>query len=263
MKSIFLTLFGVLITISIISACKKNNGDGNKATLKVALASPDDGGTVSSTGTTQFSWTASSSNPAVSVMSRFSIVQVTGDQTPANAIHTNKPFFEKDSLNELHILYPVNSGSPGFTPGSKYAWQVTVRQPGLVAMGVESTIRTFTVPNTLKVTLTSPTDGSTIANTGATQFSWTALSSNKVVPVTYKISIVQVTGDQTPDNAIHTNKPFFEKDSLNDLHIQYPSTVASPGFTAGGKYAWQVTAKQAGLTTEGGTSALAVFNISK
>lgn len=262
MKSIFLTLFGVLVTISIISACKKNNGDSNRGTLKVSLGSPADGSTVSSTGATQFSWSASSSNSSVPIISKFVIVQVTGDQTPENAFHTNKPFFEKDSPS-LNIQYPLTAASPGLAAGTKYAWKVTATQPGLATTGGESQIRTFTTLNTLKVTLGSPADGSTISNTVPTEFSWTALASNTVVPVTYKISVVQVTGDQTPDNALRTNKPFFEKDSIQSLHVTYSPTVASPGFVAGGKYVWQVTAKQAGVTTEGGTSALAVFTISK
>jgi len=140
MKNIFLTLFGILLITAIIPACKKNNSDNNTAMLKVALTSPADGSTISNSVATNFSWSASSSNSSVPITYKISIVPVTGDQTPENAFRTNKPFFEKDTIQLLHIQYPLTAGSPTFTVGSKYAWQVTAKQAGLVTEGGQSNI---------------------------------------------------------------------------------------------------------------------------
>jgi hypothetical protein len=57
-------------------------------------------------------------------------------------------------------------------------------------------------------------------------------------PVTYKIKIVEILGDQSPDQALMSNKPHFEKDSLKDALIQYPSSA--PVFIRGKKYGWAV-----------------------
>lgn len=262
MKPIFLTLFGILLTMAIIPACKKSNNDNkNTASLKVALVSPDDGSTLSSTSA-QFSWSASSSNSTVPMTYKISVVQITGDQTAENALRTNKPFFEKDTIQPSFIQYPLTTKSPGFVAGGKYAWKVTAKQEGLAITGGESGIRTFNVPNSIAVTLGSPADGSTISSSSGAQFSWSSVTSNTSVPVNYKISIFQITGDQPAESDLH-NKPFFEKDTIKSLNIQYPISAKSPGFVVGSKYVWQVTAWQDNLVTTGGASALSVFTVAK
>ena len=77
----------------------------------------------------------------------------------------------------------------------------------------------------------SPVNGS-VANNNQL-FTWLANGS-----VTYKIKIVEILGDQSPDEALRSNKPHFEKDSLKDALIQYPSSA--PVFIKGKKYGWAV-----------------------
>ena len=131
----------------------------------------------------------------------------------------------------------------------------------LIVIATACTKISSTESPTLKVTLIAPTDGSTVVNTKATQFSWSASASNTSVPVTQKITIVEINGTQSPVEAMHTNKPYFEKDSCCALtmKLNYPLTALSPGFTTDKKYAWQVTASQKGLTTTGNTSAVSTF----
>jgi hypothetical protein len=104
-----------------------------------------------------------------------------------------------------------------------------------------------TASPTLKVTLIAPSNGSTVLTTKSTQFSWSSSASNATVPVLHKITIVEITGDQSPEIALRTNKPIFEKDSMKELSFQFPLTAMSPGFKIDTKYAWQVLASQKAL----------------
>jgi len=111
---------------------------------------------------------------------------------------------------------------------------------------------------TLKVGIISPADGATVQTGKAVQFSW-SLSTNFADPITNKIKIVEITADQSPEQAfrtnkpifekdsmayIHTNKPIFEKDSTIYLNVALPYSAGSPGLVIGKKYAWGVTATQ-------------------
>jgi len=144
MKKTLILLFAALI---IVLACKKTNNESKPATLKVTLVSPNDGSTVTRTEVTQFSWTASSSNSTAPMGYKIQIVEIKGDQSPDNALHTNKPIFEKDSGNWVganpSINYPFSARHPAFTAKAKYAWQVTARQEG-VAAEAASAASTFT-----------------------------------------------------------------------------------------------------------------------
>jgi hypothetical protein len=75
--------------------------------------------------------------------------------------------------------------------------------------------------------------------TGNQVFKWLPPPSNDAV--TYKIKIVEILGDQSPEQALHTNKPFFEKDSLSRLTTSYPPNA--PHLMMGKKYAWAVESK--------------------
>lgn len=104
---------------------------------------------------------------------------------------------------------------------------------------------TTVTAGTLK--LISPANQSTIARNQPVRFSWTSSNSSTDNSQGYKIKIVEITGDQSPEQAfrankpiferdtdyIHTNKPIFEKDSTLELTVRAP-------FTSGKKYAWAV-----------------------
>ena len=67
---------------------------------------------------------------------------------------------------------------------------------------------------------------------------------------TYKLKIVQITGNQSPVIAFETNRAFFEKEDLRIPSFQYP--ISGSKFLNGKKYAW-------GVTTESGHSEVSFF----
>lgn len=140
MKQFFILLALVLG----ILACKKTDNKNSSSTLKISLVSPVNGGTVGAGTQVQFAWLSSSTNATVAISNAIKIVEITGDQSPEVALRTNKPIFEKDSLNELHISFPVSAGSPGFVAGKKYAWGITASQKGLISTGGTSSTSMFT-----------------------------------------------------------------------------------------------------------------------
>lgn len=112
--------------------------------------------------------------------------------------------------------------------------------------------------STLKVMLTTPLDGATVQIGSEVPFAWFSSSSDNSVRILHKIKIVEITGDQSPEQAYRSNKPHFEKDSLKELLV-VPYSAASPGLVLGKKYAWGVTATQKGLTSTGGESKVSMF----
>jgi hypothetical protein len=100
---------------------------------------------------------------------------------------------------------------------------------------------------TSKRILVVPANGGTVEPNERMTFNWkppiTATSGQ-----TYKIKIVEIIGDQSPEQALRSNKPFFEKDSASFVRTNKPFfekdstiylTVNTP-FAAGKKYAWSV-----------------------
>lgn len=129
-------------------------------------------------------------------------------------------------------------------------------------------------PSTLKVGLISPADGATVQTGKVVQFSW-SLSTNSADPIASKIKIVEITGDQSPEVALrtnkpifekdstlylHTNKPHFEKDSILYLNVSLPYSAASPGLVIGKKYAWGVNSQKS-LTSTSAESKVSMFTV--
>lgn len=55
----------------------------------------------------------------------------------------------------------------------------------------------------------------------------------------YKIKIIEIKGDESPENAMLKNKAFFEKEGIREQLFQYPASA--PKFEEGKKYAWMVS----------------------
>jgi hypothetical protein len=163
------------------------------------------------------------------------------NQSPYDAIRTNKPFFEKDSLKALEFAYP--SAASRFEAGKKYAWMVEARTRAGVKI-TESEVNefiAFTKTGSGTLTLSFPENRTEIPAGKLPTFSWTHSrpGGNGATGENYKIKIVEIKGDQSPEEGLRTNKPFFEKDSLNELSLQYPASA--PVLKQGSRYAWQVT----------------------
>lgn len=98
-------------------------------------------------------------------------------------------------------------------------------------------ISNFLSAQLLTIQLDSPGDSVTVSAEEEVLFIWQMPFSSDS-DQSFKIKIVEITGDESPENAIKGNKPFFEKDSIKALYFQYPSSA--PKFMSGGFYAWQV-----------------------
>jgi hypothetical protein len=236
-----------------------NNGTSELFTIKfktpdettgvTRLILPANNGIITAGQQTRFTWLPPTPTiPREGASYKIRIVEIKGDQSPEQAIHTNKPIFEKDSLKELSVSYP--SSAPAFKSGQKYAWNVQAFNRDGKDLGT-SPSTTFMVNlyydilpegRVSPVSDTKRTDGN---NNGAASgehfprnFKWAPV--NAQGPVRYKLKIVEIKGDQSPGQAMRTNKPIFEKDSINGLSVHYPSP--SPAFKSGQKYAWNVQA---------------------
>jgi hypothetical protein len=77
-------------------------------------------------------------------------------QTMTDAIQKNIPLFTQAGLNGLLVDYPASA--PPLQPGKKYAWQVKVRNNGVVAAQTE--VWTFSVKKTLAPAGDMPFNGS-------------------------------------------------------------------------------------------------------
>ncbi|HBI01570.1 MAG TPA: hypothetical protein DDY18_08095, partial [Flavobacterium sp.] len=85
-----------------------------------------------------------------------------------------------------------------------------------------------------EITLLTPENNSSIEPDEPIVFSWMDPSSKGP----YKIKIVEIKGDESPENAMLKNKAFFEMEDLRTTTLQYPSSA--PKFVEGKKYAWQI-----------------------
>ncbi len=210
----------------------------NDAPVGIKLVSPENGETVRSQHPT-FSWTLTPGDVNGDGYYKIKIVEIKGDESPEQAFKGNKPFFEKDSCKPLSFQYP--SSAPKLVAGKRYAWNVQALNKDGKPIGLNNGTSkpfSFTVPpvaaNGGRISLVSPANGETVRVQNPT-FAW------KLDPTPadydgdgyYKIKIVEIKGDESPDNAIRTNKPFFEKDSLKEQ--SFSGVSFNPG-----NYAWQV-----------------------
>jgi hypothetical protein len=85
--------------------------------------------------------------------------------------------------------------------------------------------------------LISPRDEEELRNDNPV-FTWMHMKAPGSIQ-TYKIRIVEIKGNESPDNAILKNKAFFEKEGISQQLLQYPSSALK--FEEGKKYAWQVS----------------------
>lgn len=89
-------------------------------------------------------------------------------------------------------------------------------------------------------TLVSPADGETVHEEKLLLFSWMPPVPVPREKITYKIKIVEIIGNQSPEAAMQRNPAWFEKTDIRTTMLQYP--VSARNIEAGKKYAWIVTA---------------------
>ncbi len=241
---------------------KFSNGNTTTTTTQqLTLVSPANG-TILNNKRIDFTWLPPSPIPPINTY-KIKIVEIVGDQSPEQAVRTNKPIFEKDSMPQGTYLYKYPTSAPVLKLGKKYAWAIEAfrkdvksedekkfRIEGHIGHLAISEVWKFSIEkqdtskeeNTSRITLIAPANGSTLAVGERPNFSWkiTVRPVNDQPTKAYKIKIVEIVGDQSPEQAIRTNKPIFEKDSMGDLSFKYPTSA--PVLKSGKKYAWAIGA---------------------
>ncbi len=190
-----------------------------------------------------FRWTPVVPRPQEPVIYRVKVWQLMQGQTGVQAMKVNQPIITKDVDNMTQAAGYITGD---FTAPQllAFVWNVQVlnREGKPIGQnnGISETFKfNFSVEDiTSSIILVSPANRSSIQSGEQPKFAW-----RHPVPsgsATYKIKIVEIKGDQSPDAALRSNKPHFEKDSLKEQSFQYPSSAQN--FIAGKKYGWVVQA---------------------
>ncbi|MEJ5995971.1 LamG domain-containing protein [Pedobacter sp. Du54] len=226
-----------------------------------------------------FRWTPVIPRPQEPVTYKLRVWQLMQGQNGSQAMRVNPPLMTKDIENLTQTILSLADIGPCKLPYlCEFVWNVqALERDGKPIGGNNGTSELFSfkretlVANAL-VKLVSPANGSTLALGEKPNFSWKINVYPVNEPPTYKIKIVEIIGDQSPDQALRANKPFFEKDSMINLHtnkpifekdsihalkLKYP--LSAPKFKAGSKYAWGVQELNREGKPIGGTNTTDVF----
>jgi len=87
-------------------------------------------------------------------------------------------------------------------------------------------------------TLITPADGETIPAEQQPSFTWLPPMPAPSGQITYKLKIVEIVGNQSPEIAIQRNPAWFEKTDIRTTMLQYP--VSAKKIEKNKKYAWTV-----------------------
>lgn len=220
-----------------------------------------------------FRWTPVIPKPQIPVGYRLQVWQLMQGQTGPQAIKANQPIIIKDVDNLTQAIVTNLITGPCKPPYlCSFVWNVQALGRDGKAIGSNNgTSETFTFGfgagdnATLQLKLVSPEHRYIMPAGQLPVFTWKS-STTFPAGARYRLSVVDVPGGALPQ-AIHSNKPFFEKDSLalfrankpffekdslNDLVLKYPASA--PRLKAGEKYAWMVEAVDRGGKTIGASN---------
>lgn len=144
-------------------------------------------------------------------------------QTPdINYVHSDQRY--KDALMRA-----------GNLPDGEYTICVTAKQTGTNEdIGNACLVQEIQKETEGEISLLTPGNNDQVAPNSPLIFSWMTIGDAG----SYKIKIVEITGDELPENAMLKNKAFFEKEDIRMTTFQYPSSA--PKFKDGIKYAWMI-----------------------
>ena len=157
---------------------------------------------------------------------------------PPGRSNYNYRSFESGNVNWMDTTIQNFISRTGTVPAGNYKTCVTAKSAdsGNI-VGIENCVYPNVIGDpVLQITLITPADRDSINSRNAT-FTWAGgtLSGGS----SYKLKIVQIIGNQSPQVAFESNRAFFEKDGLRISSFQYP--LSAPNFLQGKKYAWGVT----------------------
>ncbi|HEV8081143.1 MAG TPA: hypothetical protein VGP43_10540 [Chitinophagaceae bacterium] len=196
-----------------------------------------------------FRWTPVIPKPRETVTYRVRVWQLMQGQNGMQAIKSNTPDISRDVDNLTQASVIVQLRQP---PPTAFIWNVQALnrdgKPIGENNGTSEAFR-FTVqpvndpPSILKLLM--PKNGSILSANENPKFTWTNFFPGDLDgDGYYKIKIVEIKGDESPESAIRGNKPHFEKDSLIRPSFEYPTSA--PKFESGKKYAWKIEARKKG-----------------
>jgi len=140
------------------------------------------------------------------------IVELKGEQSPDEAIKRNKAFFEKEGISQTLFQYP--SSAPKFEAGKKYAWFVKIGD-------LQSEFSIFDRWGNLIVSEENAfTCCISIEHHDGIDFFW---KSNRNGP--FVLKIVEIKGEQSPDEAIQKNPTHFEQKEIMGTKFHYPDSA--------------------------------------
>lgn len=195
-----------------------------------------------------FRWTPIIPRPAEPTTYRLRVWQLMQGQNAIQAIKVNQPIITKDVDNLTQTILSNLYTGPCKPPYlCNFVWNVQALNRDGKPIGSNngtSESFTFSFSSTDKkppmITLLSPVNGNSFAPLRPAEFKWKI---NVAVGDLngdgyYKIKIVEIIGDQSPEQAFRTNKPIFERDSLEEFSFHYPPSA--PALKSGKKYVWAI-----------------------
>lgn len=127
----------------------------------------------------------------------------------------------------------------GNLPEGSYTICITAKQVGTnEVLGEDCIEQDIEKTSEAEISLLSPGNNETLNPDESINFTWMPIG-NIESGSSYKIKIVEIKGDESPENAMLKNKAFFEKEEIRSTTFQYP--ITAPKFEIEKKYAWQVS----------------------
>lgn len=212
-----------------------------------------------------FRWTPIVPKPQEPTTYRLKVWQLMQGQNGTQAMRANQPIITKDVDNITQATISNMITGPCKPPYlCEFVWNVQALNRDGKSIGNNngmSEVFAFYLDKNVKETpviLLSPANGALIQSGQKTRFSWAPPRSVNSA-VNYKIKIIEIIGDQSPEQAFKGNKPFFEKDSIELFRI-----IDGAVFKSGAKYGWQVQAFDSERKTVGeneGKSKINIFSV--
>jgi hypothetical protein len=124
----------------------------------------------------------------------------------------------------------------GNAPSGNYTICITVKNETGEEIGNDCINQPVEIISALN--LISPADGDIIESGQLPLFSWLTAMPTPVGSFTYKIKIVEIKGNQSPEEALKKNQVWFEKFDLKTATFIYP--IAAKKLEKNKKYCWQI-----------------------
>ncbi len=190
-----------------------------------------------------FRWSPVIPSPKAIVTYRLQVWEVLQGQNSMTAMRNNQHIIEKDLNGILQTQWPIDFPLPD--TGITYIWTITplddLGRPLVDGLGFSEPFEFRAccwppplppAPDEDEISLISPANGEEISKD--VTFSWTDI--REAPKEGYTLRIVELKGDQSPEDAIVKNPAVFEQKGIMSKSFKYPDTA--PKLEEGETYAW-------------------------